>query len=158
MTEALAAAEARFLAPANLTEGQLAAQLGAMLRGDIDFADLYFQHAEQQAFVLEDGRVRDASFSIDHGVGLRAVAGAKTGFAYATASMRRRLRLRPTRRAPSPMDGVRRGKRWPSRPLRGRRRSTLAITPWRPFPTRPRRHGSGPSTPSLAPSMRASLR
>ena len=83
MTESLAAAEARFLAPANLTEGQLATQLGAMLRGDIDFADLYFQHAEQQAFVLEDGRVRDASFSIDHGVGLRAVAGAKTGFAYA---------------------------------------------------------------------------
>ncbi len=83
MREALAAAEARFLAPANLTEGQLATQLGAMLRGDIDFADLYFQHAEQQAFVLEDGRVRDASFSIDHGVGLRAVAGAKTGFAYA---------------------------------------------------------------------------
>ncbi|MGA1217617.1 MAG: metalloprotease TldD [Pseudomonadales bacterium] len=83
MTESLAAAEARFLAPANLTEGHLAIQLGAMLRGDIDFADLYFQHAEQQAFVLEDGRVRDASFSIDHGVGLRAVAGAKTGFAYA---------------------------------------------------------------------------
>ena len=49
MSEALAAAEARFLAPANLTEVQLATQLGIMLRGDIDFADLYFQHAEQQA-------------------------------------------------------------------------------------------------------------
>ena len=79
----IAAAEACFLAPEGLTDVQLGAQLGRMLRGEIDFADLYFQHAEQQAFVLEDGRVRDASFSIDHGVGVRAVAGAKTGFAYA---------------------------------------------------------------------------
>ena len=68
MSEALAAAGSAFLAPANLTEVQLATQLGIML-GGYRLPDLYFQHAEQQAFVLEDGRVRDASFSIDHGVG-----------------------------------------------------------------------------------------
>lgn len=83
----IAAAEACFLAPEGLTDVQLGAQLGRMLRGEIDFADLYFQHAEQQAFVLEDGRVRDASFSIDHGVGVRAVAGAKQALPTLTALM-----------------------------------------------------------------------
>src|SRR4029077_12164833 len=47
-----------------------------------DFADLYFQLSHQESWSLEDGMVKDGSASIEQGVGVRALAGEKTGFAY----------------------------------------------------------------------------
>jgi TldD protein len=48
----------------------------------IDAADLYFQHSRSESWVLEEGIVKDGSHSIEQGVGVRAMSGEKTGFAY----------------------------------------------------------------------------
>jgi TldD protein len=48
----------------------------------IDFADLYFQHSRHESWMMEDGIVKEGSHSIEQGVGLRAISGEKTGFAY----------------------------------------------------------------------------
>ena len=55
---------------------------GEVLAHSVDFADLYFQLAHQESWSLEDGIVKDGSASIEQGVGVRALAGEKTGFAY----------------------------------------------------------------------------
>lgn len=49
----------------------------------IDVGELYFQHQRSESWALEDGTVKDGSFSVDRGVGVRAISGEKTGFAYA---------------------------------------------------------------------------
>ncbi|MCG8371848.1 MAG: metalloprotease TldD, partial [Proteobacteria bacterium] len=72
----------RLLEPAGLGERQLSTTLGAVMRGGVDYADLYFQVSRQESWTLEDGIVREASFSLDQGVGVRANSGEKTGFAY----------------------------------------------------------------------------
>src|SRR5688572_32006726 len=48
----------------------------------VDYADLYFQLVREESWVLEDGIVKDGSHSIEQGVGVRALSGEKTGFAY----------------------------------------------------------------------------
>ena len=53
-----------------------------MIVNDIDYADLYFESSQAEAWVLEEGIIREGSHSIDQGVGVRAVSGEKTGFAY----------------------------------------------------------------------------
>lgn len=72
----------RLLEPAGLGEQQLSATLGAVMRGGVDYADLYFQVSRQEGWTLEDGIIREGSFSLDQGVGVRATSGEKTGFAY----------------------------------------------------------------------------
>ncbi len=52
------------------------------MQGGADYADLYFQVSRQESWMLEDGILREGSFSLDQGVGVRAVSGEKTGFAY----------------------------------------------------------------------------
>jgi len=52
-----------------------------MSRG-VDYADLYFQLSREESWSLEDGIVKDGSHSIEQGVGVRAISGEKTGFAY----------------------------------------------------------------------------
>ncbi|MGW7675061.1 metalloprotease TldD [Shewanella sp. 08P_2] len=49
----------------------------------IDYSDLYFQGSRHESWVLEDGIIKDGSFHIERGVGVRAISGEKTGFAYA---------------------------------------------------------------------------
>ena len=73
---------ADMLAPAGLEERHLNRTLGTLLQGGIDYADLYFQVSRQESWTLEDGIIRDGSFSRDQGVGVRAISGEKTGFAY----------------------------------------------------------------------------
>ena len=51
--------------------------------GNVDYADLYFQSTYSESWVLEDGIIKGGSFDIDRGVGVRAMSGEKTGFAYA---------------------------------------------------------------------------
>ena len=70
------------LEPAGLTEHQLQNVLGSMLGNNVDNADLYFQATYSEGWVLEDSIIKGGSYNIDRGVGVRAMSGDKTGFAY----------------------------------------------------------------------------
>ena len=80
--ESIDAVMSRLLEPAGLGEQQLTATLGRVMCGGVDYADLYFQVSRQESWTLEDGIIREGSFSLDQGVGVRATSGEKTGFAY----------------------------------------------------------------------------
>lgn len=79
---ALTLAESRLLLPVGLDAGGLEHTFGALLGPGIDFGDLYFQHSRRESWSVEDGIVKDGAHSIEQGVGVRAIAGEKTGFAY----------------------------------------------------------------------------
>ncbi len=70
------------LSPVSLDENDLDKALDSLMGVGIDAADLYFQNTRQESWVLEDGIVRDGQFNIEKGVGVRAMSGEKTGFAY----------------------------------------------------------------------------
>jgi TldD protein len=70
------------LEPAGLDESSLSTTLGSMMKGGVDYADLYFQVSRNESWSLEDGIIREGSFNLDQGVGVRATSGEKTGFAY----------------------------------------------------------------------------
>jgi TldD protein len=72
----------RMLEPAGLDESSLSTTLGSMMKGGVDYADLYFQVSRNESWSLEDGIIREGSFNLDQGVGVRATSGEKTGFAY----------------------------------------------------------------------------
>ena len=78
----LAIAESRLLAPTGLDLGSLQRAFGTLLGPGIDFGDLYFQHARRESWSMEDGIVKDGVHAIEQGVGVRAISGEKTGFAY----------------------------------------------------------------------------
>ena len=80
--ERLAAAQSLMLEPAGLDEATLRQALSLIAEHRVDDADLYFQTTRHEAWSLEEGIVKSGSFSIDQGVGVRAVAGDKTAFAY----------------------------------------------------------------------------
>lgn len=82
MDKTLTIAQHALLEPAGLTENQLQSILGKVLGQSIDNADLYFQASHSESWVIEDGIVKEGSHSIDRGVGVRAMSGEKTGFAY----------------------------------------------------------------------------
>lgn len=82
MTLPLQLAETRLLLPAGLDAGGLERTFGTLLGPGVDFGDLYFQHARRESWTVEDGIVKDGSHSIEQGVGVRAISGEKTGFAY----------------------------------------------------------------------------
>jgi TldD protein len=75
-------AAAILLTPGGLDLDALETGLGYAMGAGIDYADLYFQRTWQEGWVLEDGEVKEASYNIDGGVGVRSLAGEKTGFAY----------------------------------------------------------------------------
>jgi TldD protein len=70
------------LLPGGLDLAALDTGLGHALAAGVDYADLYFQRSWHESWVLEDGEVKEAGYNIDGGVGVRAMAGEKTGFAY----------------------------------------------------------------------------
>ncbi len=70
------------LTPFGLDEGHLARALAEIRTHQVDDADLYFQYTRSEGWSLEEGIVKTGSFSIDQGVGVRAVSGEKTAFAY----------------------------------------------------------------------------
>jgi TldD protein len=80
--ERLAIAQRVLLDPFSLDESTLARALATIGEHRIDDADLYFQSTRHEGWSLEEGIVKSGSFSIDQGVGVRAVAGEKTAFAY----------------------------------------------------------------------------
>ena len=70
------------LEPAGLDERHLNKALGSINLTDVDAADLYFQVSRQESWSVEDGKLKEGSFHLDQGVGVRAVCGEKTGYAY----------------------------------------------------------------------------
>jgi TldD protein len=80
--ERLAIARGLLLEPFGLDETHLAKALAEITAHQVDDADLYFQYTRSEGWSLEEGIVKTGSFSIDQGVGVRAVSGEKTAFAY----------------------------------------------------------------------------
>ncbi|MDD9197073.1 metalloprotease TldD [Aliivibrio sp. S3MY1] len=74
--------EQSLLSQAGIGQQELSQTLSTIAKRDVDYADIYFQSCWHESLVLEDSIIKDGSFNIDRGVGIRAVAGEKTGFAY----------------------------------------------------------------------------
>lgn len=85
MSSSFDLASTQLLAQNQLSSAHLAAALGLIGAHQVDYADLYFQHTINESWQLEEGIVKAGSFNIDQGVGVRAVSGDKTAFAYADA-------------------------------------------------------------------------
>lgn len=83
MSELYSQARDAVLYSSDLQESALHAALDDVLDHGVDFADLYFQISRHESWALEDSIVKEGSFGIDRGIGVRAVSGEKTGFAYA---------------------------------------------------------------------------
>ena len=78
----LATADSFLLAPHDLEAGKLDRVFGELVRHKVDYADLYFQYTRSEGWSLEEGIVKSGSFDIEQGVGVRAISGEKTAFAY----------------------------------------------------------------------------
>ena len=78
----LQTAEQCLLAPYDLTPGKLDRVFGSLFGHSLDYADLYFQYSRSEGWSLEEGIVKSGSFNIEQGVGVRAISGEKTAFAY----------------------------------------------------------------------------
>ena len=85
MNDLLLPVSERLLAPGGLSIEHLPRLLGELAGPGIDAADLYFQSLVSESWILEDGIVKEGSFHLDQGVGVRAQSGEKTGFAYSNA-------------------------------------------------------------------------
>jgi len=79
---ALSTASAVLLDPWEITESDISRAMGEMFTHKVDYADLYFQYTRSEGWSLDEGMVKSGSFSIEQGVGVRAVSGEKTAFAY----------------------------------------------------------------------------
>jgi TldD protein len=75
-------AESTLLMPNGLDASRLQPVFSRLLTHDVDYADLYFQYSRSESWSLEEGQVKSGSFNIDQGVGVRAISGEKTAFAY----------------------------------------------------------------------------
>jgi len=80
--QSLATAKSLLLDPWGLSEADMARALGEIFAHKVDYADLYFQYTRSEGWSLEEGIVKTGSFSIEQGVGVRALCGEKTAFAY----------------------------------------------------------------------------
>jgi len=80
-------ARAALLEPAGIQEQDLTGVLDQIMSYQVDAADLFFQHSRFESWVLEDGIVKEGSHNIEQGVGVRAISGEKSGFAYSDAIM-----------------------------------------------------------------------
>src|SRR5512140_2267092 len=75
-------AQQTLLTPYALDAGRIEQVFASMMAHRLDYADLYFQYSRAESWSLEEGIVKSGSFHIDQGVGVRAVSGDKTAFAY----------------------------------------------------------------------------
>jgi TldD protein len=80
--DSLNLARRAILAPGGLDDQGLDRTLSLVMDHAVDAADLYFQVSREESWAMEDGIVKEGSASIEEGVGVRAIAGEKTGFAY----------------------------------------------------------------------------
>ncbi|MES2831021.1 MAG: metalloprotease TldD [Pseudomonadota bacterium] len=79
------------LTPFGLDESKLLGALGTMFTHKVDYADMYFQFTKSEGWSLEEGIVKTGTFSIDQGVGVRAISGDKTAFSYSDEISERAL-------------------------------------------------------------------
>ena len=70
------------LNPSGLNTNSIEIILNKLKKKNVDYADLYFQYSKNEFYSIEDGQVKNASFNIDNGCGIRAISGEKTAFAY----------------------------------------------------------------------------
>ncbi len=82
MTELIQLAQQSLWQPTGLVEQDISRTLGRIMVPGVDYADLYFQYTRHESWSLDEGTVKSGNYNIDQGVGVRAVAGEKTGFAY----------------------------------------------------------------------------
>jgi TldD protein len=82
MNSALALAETRLLVPSGMGLAELDRAFARLMGPGVDFGDLYFEHSRRESWTVEDGIVKDGAHSIEQGVGVRAISGEKSGFAY----------------------------------------------------------------------------
>jgi TldD protein len=80
--DSIAVAREHLLGRVGLDLGTLDRALGAAMSRPLDYADLYFQLTRYETWTVEDGIVKEGVHSIDQGVGVRAISGERTGFAY----------------------------------------------------------------------------
>ncbi|PWF24949.1 metalloprotease TldD [Corticimicrobacter populi] len=78
----LTIAKSLLLDPWGLSENDMARALAEIFNRRVDYADLYFQYTRSESWSLEEGIVKTGSFAIDQGVGVRALSGDRTAFAY----------------------------------------------------------------------------
>lgn len=126
---ALASASEVLLAPADLGTDNLGQLLASLGGASVDYADLYFQHAEQEGWSLENGIVRDASYHLERGVGVRVVSGDRSGFAYSDD-----IALTPLRQAAAAARGIVRHAASGPAPAFGARSSARHYDPANPIP------------------------
>lgn len=74
--------EQQLLLPADLHPQDIEKALSSAMRPGVDFADLYFQRAQGENWLMDDGIIKDGGYHLEQGVGVRACSGEKTGFAY----------------------------------------------------------------------------
>ena len=70
------------LDPAGISHNNLSTIMNKIHNKNVDYADLYFQYSKNEFWSLEDGQVKNGSYSIDQGVGIRSVSDEKTAFTY----------------------------------------------------------------------------
>ena len=73
---------AQLLEPVGLDLGDIDRALSALMSRQLDYADIYFQYVRIESWTVEDGIVKHGAHSVDCGVGVRALSGERTGFAY----------------------------------------------------------------------------
>ena len=81
-TTKLNTVKSAILESAQLCEADISKIVKSIHRRGVDIADLYFQINRQESWSMEDGKIKEGAFSLDKGVGVRAVSGDKSGFAY----------------------------------------------------------------------------
>ena len=82
MTQTLELAQTRLLTPTGMGLSEIDRAFSRLMGPGVDFGDLYFQHSRRESWTVEDGIVKDGAHSIEQGVGVRAISGERTGFAY----------------------------------------------------------------------------
>ncbi|HEX19365.1 MAG TPA: metalloprotease TldD, partial [Acidiferrobacteraceae bacterium] len=85
MSEIITLAKNALLEPAGLGNQDIETLMGKLCSMNIDYADMYFQYSCYESWSLEEGRVKSGSYNQARGVGVRAISGEKTGFAYSDA-------------------------------------------------------------------------
>lgn len=88
MSDVFDSARDHILGASDISSADLEATLGSMMGHAIDYGEVYLQSVRSESWGLEDGIVKDGSFSVDAGIGVRALSGEKTGFAYSDDLLR----------------------------------------------------------------------
>ena len=88
MDQTITLAQNEILAASDISIGDLEGTIDDMMGNSIDYGEVFLQSIRSESWGLEDGIVKDGSFSVDAGIGVRALSGEKTGFAYSDDLLR----------------------------------------------------------------------